>query len=110
MWFNKGLKPKHKPGDVLEEINPEQKGRPYRYLILGEYNPNFLSEEKQKEKKVDKYVWYHAVRCRPWTIWGHWETPKRLYSDEWDEHYRCIGNINLSLLTDGNTQIKIDLI
>lgn len=108
MWFN-GLKSKHKPGDVLEEIDPHESGRPIRYLILGEYNPQFLSEERQKEKKTDKYVWYHAVRCFPWTIWGHWDVPQRLYSEEWDDHFICIGNIDLSLLMDGNMQIKMDL-
>lgn len=33
MWFN-GLKSKHQPGDVLEEIDPHESGRPMKKRLL----------------------------------------------------------------------------
>lgn len=104
------LVPKHKCGDVLEEIDPEKHGErePIRYLILGVYNTDAWIPKTKEERDVDHYCFYHAVKCRPNnTIWGQFESLHNLYSKNLDMNYKYIGHIDLSLLINGNEQLPM---
>lgn len=103
-WWNQ-KKPKFKPGDVLEEIEIKDKSRsgPMRFLILEEYMPYDAKKPCNRDK-----TFYQAVKVLPWTIYGYLSKCPCLFREEWEDNFKVIGHIDLSLLFRGNEQIKMD--